>query len=346
MASHLPQPKPGKSISQQFQEGITFVIIGSFIIHYIGMFFEFLFSPLMSSGNPEDIEEKILEKIEQKQNDREIKRILYKRIVNDPMYQFKLRFIKEPDKYNNDPNNNLYNEWFKEWKNGNVIDSHLRWAPSVYERPDKIARNFIDYLKIQWDLHKNTVFKKWIFYDTINKYYPEFTPSEKGLEKDLAHYELEVNESELQSELQYEIQKFGLPPDIAQYFIEKDIPAEELEQTAVFMKQLIEKGIRSDICIYTYENNITNVQVAHVINEFVKATSLPARVGFAFIKQEVNKDDVNKIMETLNFTIETYGKSIFDYIEGTEKTAYDDLIDGCLEEAKLKNAAKNFRSQK
>ena len=346
MASNLPKPSHGKSLSEQFREGITFIIIGSFILYYIGMFFEFLFRPLLSSGSAKETEKRLRDKIRQKQIARETKRAFYKNDVNDPIYQFKLRFIEKPDKYKNDPDTQIYNDWFQEWKNGNILDSDLRWAPDVYDDSNEIRKNFIDYMKIQFNLHKKeSFFKRFIFIKTISKYYPEFTASMSGLEEDLYHYDSEITKNNLQRQLRKEINKYGLPDEISEYIIEKDFPANDLEKIAKTFKKYIERDISLDCSIYVFENNITDMDEIRAINDFTEETGLPYRVGLAYLKGQINNNSVERIIKLMSLALESYGPNIFDYIPNEHTTPYDGFIDEYLKEEKEKCKA-NFFNQK
>lgn len=346
MASNLPKPSSGKKLSEQFRENVTFIIIGTFILYYIGMFFEFLFQPLLSSGTPKETEKRIRDKIREKQRARERIKDFYKNDVNDPIYQFKLRFIENPDKYKKDINTQIYYDWFQEWKNGNVLDSNLRWAPSVYDNSGEMKKNFIDYMKIQFELHKKeSLFKRFIFINTINKYYPEFSASMNGLEQDLSCYNEEITENNLQRQLRNAIQKYGLPEEISEYIIEKDFPVEKLEETAKTFKKYIEKGISSDCSIYVLENNITDINEIIAINDFAEKTALPFRVGLAYIRNQINTDSVNKIVELMMLAIESYGPSIYDYLPSEHTTPYDGFIDEYLRKEKEKCKANFFNKR-
>jgi hypothetical protein len=51
-------------------------------------------------------------------------------------------------------NTKVYKDWYTAWKNGKIIDSGLRWVPEVYAG-DSFNPKFLEYLKLQYGLHKN-----------------------------------------------------------------------------------------------------------------------------------------------------------------------------------------------
>lgn len=341
MTSHLPKPTPGKNLSQQFKENVIYLIVTYFILAVIFGFLKLLFSPFSLSSR-EEAEEKIKEMIRDKIRAREKRAEHFENDYNDPMHQFQLRFIDDPDSFKDDPDNAIYEEWFKEWKKGNIIDSNLRWAPSIYEDAfSSVMRvSFIDYLKIQLDLHKrSSIANKIRFLQTIEKYYPEFSSSMSGLEEDLAHYEAELTETIVIDELQKEIQKFGLSEDMADYLMD-NASAETLKEKALFLKACTENNITSSAGILALEHNLT-IQDALVIGKIVEL-GLPARVGLAYLHKELTTSDLNFLVEKMNSVLEDYGTDAFSFIKGTTRTAYDDYLEYYLKDLRHKNAVKRF----
>lgn len=328
----LTQPK--KSLNTQFREDLIFVIIGCFIIYVVERFFSFILRPLHHMSD-EEINEKVEEKIQKKREARKSRLLRISQIETDPMYQYYLRFIEAPKDFKNDPDNIQYNAWFQEWKKGNIIDSTLRWAPDVL-KTGKINPVFIEYMKIQLDLHKRASFSKRAqFSNTIYKYYPELSYGLKNMEKDLINYEAEITEADLQVELGNEIQKFGLPESIAGYLVEQDITPTQLRKTAKKFKDLIEEGISSEVCIFVHENDLDK-EAAAIIYKITEQISLPPRVAYAYLKGEMSVDEVKELHDLIENVLESYGHDAFLTLENGN-TIYDDYIDVSL---------KNYRANK
>jgi len=192
--NRMPTPAPAKSLGEKIQEDIIFLIVGSCIIYIFKRFIDFLFLPLASiTASQDSTTYRVLYGFGKKQITRESRRKKISCDERDPMFQYSLRFIEEPDHYRTDPDSAAYLEWFTEWKMGNIADTTLRWAPACLEPDNTMRKNFIQYLKIQWAIHKKAPFlKKLIFLDTVRRYYPELTPTFKGMECDLANYETEA----------------------------------------------------------------------------------------------------------------------------------------------------------
>ena len=328
-----------KNLSTQFREDITFVIVGCFILYIFQKFLSFLFSPLHMKST-EEVETRLEEKIADKVFAREERLHRINQTPSDPMYQYLLRFVESPDKYRNDPDNQIYKEWFQEWKNGNIIDSTLRWVPNVFKRNEEMNPVFIEYMKIQLNIHKKASFgKKMQFSNTLHKYYPELSPGLKNLEHDLAHYEAEVVGMDMHKAFHDEIQKFGLPDEIAEYLINLNMKPADLKKTAKVMKDKMEKGISSELCIFAYENKLKDSSVA-AIHLITDQTGLPIRAGAAYLKNELTIEEAKELNEHMQQVLDTYGRDAFEVIEGSDKTAYDAILDNQLEHYRAKKVLK------
>jgi len=328
-----------KNLSTQFREDVTFVIIGCFFLYMFQKFLSFLFSPLQIQS-PEEVEERLEEKIADKMNAREERLHRINNDSSDPMYQFLLRFVESPDKYKRDPDNQIYQEWYKEWEKGNVIDSTLRWAPNIFKRGEEMNPVFIEYMKIQLNLHKRASLRKRIqFSNTIHKYYPELSPGLKNLEHDLANYEAEIVGMGMHKALHDEMQKFGLPDEITEYLINLNMEPADLRGTAKIMKNRMEKGVSSELCIFAYENKLKDNLVA-AIHLITDQTGLPIRVGYAYFKNELTIEEVKELHNFMLRILESYEGDAFEVIESKGKTAYDDYLDNQLEFYRAKKVLK------
>ena len=343
MRSNLPKENK-ESQADKLQSDMIFFVVGFFILLVFHQILEFIFKPLRIISQ-KDLNKEIDKQIEQKRYERSLRQI---DDVNDPMYQFKLRFVDEPKRYKRDPNNKTYEEWFKQWKKGNIIDSDLRWAPDVLGDDGEIRPNFIQYMKIQWDLHRKASFiKRGIFLRTIYKYYPELTPSMRGIENDLAHYNNEIDENRVETELLNEIQKFGLPERAAEYLVNKDINAETLRQEALFLKKNIEIGHALESCICAIEEDWLNkdsevLEVSLKVLDLCVQKGLSAKVGVALLNKEITNDDVTELLDKSRGLLELHDDDAFEFIPNKGKTIYDDLMDYNLNNLKAKNLMKKI----
>ena len=323
MRSNLPTSAPKENMTDNLQFDLIFLLIGCFILYVLGQIIDFIFKPLKAISQKE-VDEEIRQLINTKRFARQTKVI---NDPNDPIYQFKLRFITNQKEYKKDKENNeLYFAWFQEWKNGNIIDSDLRWAPDVLEEDGGLRYNFLQYMKIQLVLHKNaSLLRRVLFMRTISKYYPELSPTMKGLEEDLANYDEERDEITVENELKDEIQKFGLPEDFAEYLIEKNLSARELHKEAKLLKRYIELGHTFEACICVLENKLDKENFTIV--EFLLEKGLPTKVALAYINGGITDEETLAVAKLLDHVLENYGMDAFTIVAGKNVTAYDDILD-------------------
>lgn len=343
--STLPKPTPQTSSAERIKANIIFLIIAGFILYLFSAFLKFIFSPLKVLS-PRETADKVNAKIEGKR----LKRLLKRRIdhPDDPMNQFYLRFIDKPEEFENDPDNELYLEWFETWKKGLVIDSILRWAPDLLDNDgESIRPNFIQYMKIQLVLHKKaSLLQKMQFTNTIFRFYPEFSPTLRGLEEDLAQYESENEEDAAVKELREEIQAFGLSEDLAEYLIEKDINAKTLKAEVVILKKWAEKGYNTEACIAAVENDFNDENAVKIVDIITsEPVCLPTRVAIARIREEIDDDQLNEIIYSIKDLCETWGIDIHDEAIGTNETHYDQFIDVKLKEFREKKVLKHLSEE-
>jgi hypothetical protein len=332
-----------KSFGSQLKSDLIFMIVASFIVYMIQRFFVFLFSPFKAV----DIASRGMtyrDYIEERQKAREAYLEAVSEDVNDPMYQFQDRFIDHPEKYlrHRGKDNKVYKDWYDNWKKGLVLDTELRWAPEMYTRDDTIRVSFIDYMKIQLVLHrKASYFLKNKFLKTIRAFYPEFTATFRGLESDLARYELSVTEDNLKKELAKEINKYGLPEDIAEYLSEQDLSVEDLRKQAELLKPLVSKGLSKPTCVCALENDL-DLEQAKVVDMIVTKMDLPARVGLAFLREELTSKDLEELYTRVMEAREDLGSKMFTVREGETQTYWNVFIDQLLDNYKSQTRAKKY----
>jgi hypothetical protein len=338
--SNLPKPTPQTSTTERIKANMIFLIVAGFILYLFSMFLKFIFSPLKVLSSRE-----VADKIDAKIEEKRAKRLQKRRVVhpNDPMEQFYLRFIDRPEDFKNDPDNELYFAWFDAWKKGKVIDSVLRWAPDILDDDGESVRsNFIQYMKIQWALHKRASFLQQMqFTNTIFRFYPEFSANLRGLEADLAQYESENEEEAAERELREEIQAFGLSEGIAEYLVNKDINAKTLREEILILKKWAEKEYNDEACITALEQKYEDENAVKIIDMITsKPVWLPARVGIARIRNDIDDEQLNEIIYTMKDLCETWGSDIHETALGSNQSHYDQFVDAKLKEFKGKKVLK------
>lgn len=341
--SNLPKPAPQTSATERIKGNMIFFIVTGFILYLFSMFLKFIFSPLKVLS-PREAADKVDEKIEEKR----AKRLQKRRMVhsNDPMEQFYLRFVDNPEEFKNDPDNEIYFAWFDAWKKGKVIDSILRWAPDILDDDgESIRSNFIQYMKIQLVLHKKASFlRKMQFTNTIFRFYPEFSANLSGLETDLAQYESENEEETAERELREEIQAFGLSEELADYLIKKDINAKTLRKEVLVLKKWAEKGYNAEACITALEQNYEDENAVKIIDIITsKPAFLPARVGIARIRDEIDDEQLNDIIFSMRDLCETWGSDIHEIALGSDQSHYDQFVDVKLKDFRGKKILKHLK---
>jgi len=334
------EPSPPKSAKATLVENAVFLIVACSIVWVVAKFFDFLFKPLTKIFTHEESVEQVKDAMSVKQANREIRLDRLAEDSSDPMYQFSLRFLEKPEVYKGGAHNAKYREWYDQWKKGNVIDSTLRWAPQcLAEDGETLRPNFISYMKIQLDLHKRASwYRRNVFLHIISKYYPEFSPSLKGLETDLANYENESAEKGLIEELETQTNSL-IPEELTKYLMDRNLSPTKFKRLALILKGYSDQGFCPEACICAVENKITNTSHIEMIHKIVSELKLPAKVGLAFVKGEIVADEISELALTLNELIEKYGEGAFYENENNGVCLYDGYLDAYLQEYKTKKRA-------
>jgi len=333
---NLIQPRKEITAGQKAMNQVFLLLIGFAILWVFQVFLEMLFRPFRIVTNED--REKAYDK---KQSDREARLKLIAMDANDPMYQFYDRFIDSPEKWKGSPDNDAYKEWYEAWKRGSVLDTTMRWAPKCTEDYGAtLCPNFIQYMKIQWALHKEALFwNRMNFLETVSQYYPELTPTFKGIEQDLAGYEADAQNNNLEKTLGVEIEKLGLPEELTTYLVDHKVSANRFKGTVKTLKKLSEMGYEPETCICAIENKITEPTKLEIINKVVADRCLPARVGLAFLNKEITEEELTSI-ENL---IKSFREDDVDiYSEENGISMYDYYCDDALKYYKTKMRRKAF----
>ena len=336
-----------KTASEQLQSDVLFYAIGFFCIALVIRFFEFLFKPfeeIQVFGH--DNTGLVIKKIEAKQQARAKFLALLERKTEDPMYQYQERFIINPADHKRDPDNKVYQAWYEQWKKGHVLDSNLKWVPEIY-KGDDFTNNFLRYMRIQLRLHKKAPITNRIqFSNTLFRFYPEFSCSLKGFERDLERYEGMVADDMLSQELKVEINKFGLSDTIADYLSHKDYTAKTLERKAKLLKALVEQGYKTETCIaavekFTRESDTDIMALAASLDQIITKTGLPPDVCAEGLNGDIDMDDLVSIAKEMKGSLSMYGPDVFKEQEDGQ-TLYQKLLNERIAQARAAQHASKY----
>jgi hypothetical protein len=325
---NLIQPRREPTAGEKAMNQVFLLLIGFVILWIFQVFLEILFRPFRIVTNAD--REKAYDN---KQSEREARLRLIAKDSNDPMYQFYDRFIDNPEKWEGDPDNDAYKAWYEDWKSGKVLDTTMRWAPKCTEDYGAtLCSNFIRYMKIQWALHKEALFwNRMRFLETVSQFYPELTPTFKGIELDLAGYEADAKNDNLEKTLKEEIEKLGLPEELTDYLVDHKVSASRFKGTVKALKKYFEMGYEPETCICAVENKISDITKLEAINKVVADRCLPARVGLAFVKKEITEEELTSL-ETLINGYREDGVDIYSEEDGV--SMYDFYCDDALKHYK------------
>lgn len=349
-------PPKKKSAAQQFQEDIIFMIVGAFIIYIITGIFKLIFYPfryMLMTNDQIDAEE--IKKAKEKVEDRR------RRCVpdSDPLVQYRERFIRNADKYADDPNNEKYLEWYKEWKAGHIRDTKLYWIPDIYierqifENPfEKKYMNpeFLNYFEFQYNLHKDKWALRSAFLNTVRHYFPEFTPTAKDIESDIAELKNRSNEKHLRYQIYDEIKKSlekitnnsFKARDIAKELAVMDISGNEIKEVVEKIKKGVDYGFDADIVLYMIKRDLDfDPEIAEAIKGLKENFPFCDFIIDAYFDREINNDDAKRLLIASKDARDTYGEKIF------RKRKYSDKIRFVEEmEREFKNIISEHKREK
>lgn len=335
---------PPKSAGERLKEDLIYLAIGGIIITAFNKLLEFIMKPLRAPTLDED---GVNERRERTAEEKEEARAKYYEEIetdeSDPMHQFQLRFLSNVEDYKarkEASENKKYKEWYHAWKQGEILDPGLRWAPEV-TIDGKFNPAFISYMKIQFTLHKSAPFiQKRFFYRTIDRYFPELTPNPRGLAHDLSALDSMLEERKLENELKDAIKKYGLRRELADYLVDTN-PCKIKEQAEV-LKVYQDNKFDPKTCICALENSL-DVESARVIDKVVVDFCLPTKVGLAYLKKQIDENDIMELVSMVSFQIASCGDGVLDCRKGSNITYLDEVIDSSLLRCKAKNRLAKFR---
>jgi len=333
------QPRKEPTDTQKIMSHIFLIILGTAIIAVFQVFLNILFRPFHIESD-EERDEAYGEKCDE----RDSRLRMIAEDVNDPMYQFYDRFIENPDKWKNDPDNDVYKKWYEDWKSGKILDTTMRWAPKCTEdEGETLCPNFIQYMKIQWALHVKASFWNRInFLRTVFKCYPELTPTFKGMEQDLVGYESDARKDNLENELKAECEKIGLCEDLSDYLLDQKVSSTKFQNMTATLKKYSEMGYEPETCICAVENKITDPRELDTINRVMTDRHLPVWIGLALVKGDMTEKEVARLEDLINSYKEELGDSIYYPSEEYETSLFHHYCTDALRHFKAEKRLKKF----
>jgi hypothetical protein len=316
----IPEPKK-KTAGEVAFEWASYMIIVCFLVWLLQTFLSYLFSPFQNAYKRDDVEKKIREDMERKIWRRTRHLELIENDERDPMHQFQLRFLAEPEEYKDDPLTERYLEWYNEWKAGNVLDTGLRWVPPIYDDDGNLNLNFIQYMGLQVKAHLRCgLGRRALFLLTIHNYFPEFTTSFTELEMDIKAYCAELETVGLRKELVGELTGYGLPEELSEYLT--DNGGKDIKDQADFLRKCIEFGYSPSTSIVLLEKGIKlGSDKAKVLEEIAQA-GLPEEATEAFLKGKLTRSEIHYIAEKMAEQRQEWGLNFYATMPTEELPVY------------------------
>jgi len=304
-----PMPSP----KHLFAENVAYMFVVVFLVYIIDKLFDALTFPFRRGEG--DLVDKFTGKVDavymQKVQRRSIRQEKFDEDTTDPMHQFQERFLIHPEQYRNDPDNAVYFAWHKEWKNGNIRDTWLRWAPSVESDTGGVNPNFLNYLSIQACLHQAApLLTRRAFLWNISQCYPEFTPSYKGLEEDIYHYRSEVICHQLEDGLVEQLNEAGLGGSFKPYI--KGLPVNQIPDAVKFFgKCFNEYGYGPAVAYTLYRYCIEpGSEKASMVRRMIDDLEMGV-IAEDYISGKLDLDDLKKIADKMNEYLNVLGETLW-----------------------------------
>ena len=305
-----PENAPRKSLGRRVGDTLGFAVIIVAVVWVIMEAVKLVFRPITwlwksdeELGGVRSEKERI--------EDRTAKRETFAQDESDPMNQYITRFVDEPTSHLGDSKNEQYQNWYEQWKAGKVFDPELRWAPEVYEQSAntrKLSVRFLDYLGTQVELAESQ--DTGSFLKTIQKYYPEFTPSLGTMKKEID--ELRGREKHLvqRESMVAELNKAGIPEEVAIALGALKLDKEELRVRVALARKWTEKGYDSNVVKLLALHNVSDEDIAAIANT-LDGMEIDPQIAVDLFEGRLYLEDVVQLQEFSKNFIETFGESAF-----------------------------------
>ena len=329
-----------KSFRQQLFEDISFVVIVTLAIYFIGQLIKALFWPIPFLRNCRKIERAKKLGLKRDANGyfeneedydpelpsfEEAKRETRKeRIKNEdnPMNQYRERYELNVEKYKCDPKNERYLKWYSDWKAGKVLDSGLRWTPEEtiqYEEDhnDFMNPEYVNYLQLQLSLHmakgsfrQNREFCRELGVRNLKE-------AQVVVAKVVEKHEEESLGIELITEIQ---DTYSLPYAIAKKLSKQELTGAQINARAKLIGLYLKNGLSEDVVICLASKDVderilTNPAKVKQLNDLV-VSGVPDEMAYMFVLGVVTQDDLQRVVD--------YGMQVAQYNQ-ENKLGPDDI---------------------
>lgn len=311
---YQPKEEHTPSDSERFADSVLFMIIVAGILAILTRLIELIMQPFTNPLTKDTARERIQNAFNAKVDRRDKRRGIYHSQLSDPMVQFQRRFLTHVEEYKKDRYNATYLEWYKDWTNGLVRDTQLRWAPWFESLTP--STEFLCYLTAQLNLHRG--FARWGLLGTLRAVYPEFTPTSKGVQEDIAAYILENEQEDLKQELTAEVEALGLDAEAAAWLCTRS--AAQIRVEAMFLKKCVEQGHSTATAIALLKNKkVEPGSLEAKVVEGLLNVGLPEEVASSYLKGKLTFEEVKEMVESVTNLKDVFGLDFYSkYPDGTD----------------------------
>jgi len=307
MTTRYVMPEPKKhTAGEQVKDTLIYLIVAGTIYYIIVLIARVVTAPfrILFMTDKQRFQAR-LDKDRAKIKARRLMRAAFDASEANPMYQYLLRFKYSPEQFKNDPDNGFYKSWFEDLKKGTLLDTHLVWAPDVYGMSVVGTRmmneSFLDYFSQQFDLHENaSLGDKIRFMGTIRKFYPEFTPKFSVIPSELADLRARLQSRKLHNELLEVISGSGVPLDLAESLVNKDMSSAEIKASIRVMQKCLARKYGKAMCQFCVKHNFNpdlhEDYFSDAVNNILEHTQ-NEEMALALIRGDMGPEEIDTIVK-------------------------------------------------
>jgi hypothetical protein len=300
---YIPEVPKKKSAGEQVKDMAFYLVIMAavyFVFYFLFLIISWPFRMLLMSDR-----QRFQAKIDQgkaKILKRTELRKAFEVSDSNPLFQYIERFKLHPLMYLQDPDNDQYEAWFEEMKEGKILDSKLMWAPEIYRasKENGLSMNpsFLDYLSRQLELHTSKgLGSQVLLMKTIRDLYPEFTPKFSVIPSEINNYREEVKSEDLQEELIKTIGGKGISKELAQELVNWAMNTDELKKAVLVSQKCFKNGFCEVMALFCakFDYDPDDLQ-AKSVNLILKLLGNES-IASAVIHGDIEVDDVTEMIQ-------------------------------------------------
>ena len=294
-----------KTAGQQIMDMLIYLVIVGVIYYAIIFILKIITTPfrILFTSDSQRFEANLI-KAKAKVRAREFVRAGYDVLEDNPMYQYLVRFKYSPDKFKGDPENESYRVWFENLKKGTLLDTDLKWAPEVYVKNSNGTSiyngDFLDYFSRQFDLHEGAgLVTKIKFMQTIQKFYPEFTPKFSVIPSELKDLYARLQSKELHNELIEVINGSGVPVDLAEGLVNETMTPAEVKASIRVMQKCIARKYGKAMCQFCVEHDynpdLHEEHFSKAVNDILESTG-NEEMALAMVRGNIKPEEITALV--------------------------------------------------